>query len=299
MKNVLSFLLICQCIACSTNDRLPIKNATTTFTKVSFYKYPYSLTDTPFKYKLEYYFEDGTPHRWIALNASGTVTSQYIYNYDKNGKHIGAEHKEEDELDHRIARVRYENDSVNNQNEWIIRKKIKNDTIQEIQIKQVYTDNQFTNADGTFYESIVSTKRWSENTFSFTNDEQILFLTRTSDWQNQFGVQHKKQDGLFTSSERIAVLDSIYNGAISPSGTKIIYCGTKANDGQIYLLEKEGDQWQNPINLTKSSGIKGGYFYWLTDTDLFSRTLHRRRHGLGRRRRTRRRPVRARPPHPL
>ena len=96
-----------------------------------------------------------------------------------------------------------------------------------------------------------------------------MFLTRTSDWINQSPFIANLKNGLLTETIPFKELDSIYNGAISPSGNKIIYSIRKGNQEEIYLIKKIGDKWTNKRNLTKSSGIEGGYFYWLTESKIF------------------------------
>ena len=103
------------------------------------------------------------------------------------------------------------------------RKKIMQDSIQEIHLREVYYDNRFTSRDNKYYEGIVSTGEFYENVFSFSKDYSLMFMTRTSDWTYQSAFVAHFKNGLFTETFAIKVLDSIYNGSISPSGSKIIY----------------------------------------------------------------------------
>ncbi|MBT8234160.1 MAG: hypothetical protein HKO66_14285 [Saprospiraceae bacterium] len=160
-------------------------------------------------------------------------------------------------------------DSINNYDDWVGRKKIMNDSVMEIQIRETYYDSNFVTKNGIFYQGILSTGELSENVFSFTKDQKQFFQTRTSDWDNQFGYLSKKINGLFTESIPFTVLDTIYNGAISPNGNKIIFCLKKQKGPQVWLMEKDEDNWLEPFNLTQHSKIKGGYFYWLSDNELF------------------------------
>ncbi|MEM6721410.1 MAG: hypothetical protein AAF611_18940 [Bacteroidota bacterium] len=342
MKNLLGFLCTILCISCTTHEETSSKKATTTFTKTKFYTHPYRATDAPFKYKLDYFFENGKPHRWIELDSNRKVITEYIYEYDTNWKHIGARYREDGELNYNLEKVSYKNkttkitewldslgnpyyrmtdflnakgetyraefkgdklhgydstfytvqgfpkrifftntkgkvfndrsfvyDSITDQNEWIVRKKIMNDTIQEVQIKEIYTADDYKTVAGVFYEGIISTSQWSENTFSFTGNEQTMFVSRTEDWSNQFGVLHLKQNGIFSTSIPIPALDTIYNGAISPSGTKILYSKKKDSIEQVYLIRKEAAIWSQPTLFTGSSTINGGYFYWLTEQEVY------------------------------
>lgn len=341
MKFITIFCLIFLCIACQKEKPVP-KKTPIAFTKISTYKAVNTTPNLPIAYRLEYFFENGKPHRWIALDADKKVTTEYIYVYDDTWKHTGAKYREEGEPTYNIEKVRFENDStqvtewldslgkvyytmtdflnkegktvraefkgdkihgydttlytnegfpkrilftnnkgkvfndrsfvydsVNAQNDWIARKKIVEDTISEFQIREVSYDQNFTSANHIFYEGILSTGEWSESTFSFTEDEDTFFVSRTTGWQHQFGTIHSKQNGLFATAARIPVLDTIYNGAISPSGTKIIYSKKEKIGEQIYFIEKQQGTWSEPINLTATSYIQGGYFYWLNENDLF------------------------------
>ncbi|ALM09075.1 hypothetical protein SB49_15720 [Sediminicola sp. YIK13] len=163
-------------------------------------------------------------------------------------------------------------DSINTYNDWVLRQKIMEDPIREIQSREVHYDNRFVSDDGKFYEGIISTGELSENVISFSKDQSVLFLTRTSGWTNQSASIAHLKNGLFTETVAINELDSIYNGAISPSGNKIIYSIREGKQEEIYLIEKIGDTWSNTINLSESSGIKGGYFYWLTESKIYFQT---------------------------
>jgi hypothetical protein len=168
----------------------------------------------------------------------------------------------------------FEYDSVNVHGDWVGRKKIMKDTIREIHIREIHYDNNFVTNNGIFYQGILSTGEFSENTFSFTKNQNLIFLTRATDWDNQFGFLSSKKFGLFTESIPLNVIDTIYNGAISPAGNKIIFCAKKKNDEQIWLLERDKDNWSEPFNLTEYSNMVGGYFYWLTESELFFYTPH-------------------------
>ena len=167
---------------------------------------------------------------------------------------------------------RFTYDSLNKYDDWVVRKKIMEDTIREIQFREVYYDNRFTSDDGKYYEGIVSTGELSENVISFSKDQSVMFLTRTSEWTNQSAFTANLKNGLFTETVPIKELDSIYNGAISPSGNKIIYSVRKGNKEEVYLIEKIDDQWSNKINLSESSEIEGGYFFWLSESKIYFQT---------------------------
>ena len=120
-----------------------------------------------------------------------------------------------------------------------------------------------------FYPEAISSSEWSENVISFTADENTAFLTRTEGWELQSGYISTVAQGDYTEPIYIPALDSIYNGAISPDGTQILYSVRTDSASSIWLIKKEGDQWVKPINLTKKSALSGGYFYWLNARDIY------------------------------
>ena len=310
--------------------------------KVNYYKYPKSPGQSPFKYRLTYYFDNGVPHRWVELDSLKQVETEYIYEYNDTGLQIGAKYREEGVNEYSIEKVsfldettkvtewldslgavyytmtdyldekgntfraefkgnkvhgydstfytkegfpqrifftnvkgkvfndrNFEYDSLNTHGDWIIRKKIMYDTIRELQIREVYYGKNFTTADSTFYPNILSTPNRSQNVFSFTKDQKTLLLTETDNWDLQSGKLYAEINGLFVESEIPQSLDSIYNCAISPSGKRLII--NKKTDGieTNWLIEKQDDQWTEPINISEGSNLVGGYFHWHTDTELF------------------------------
>ncbi|MEM1324567.1 MAG: hypothetical protein AAGI23_01370 [Bacteroidota bacterium] len=120
-----------------------------------------------------------------------------------------------------------------------------------------------------FYPDVLSTEAFSENSISFTKDERTIFVSRTTGWQYQSGHLSKKQKGAFVTTTPIQQLDSIYNGAISPSGKKIIFCSKKNEQEEIFLLSKRKGKWNTMENISTTSDIYGGYFYWSNEEELY------------------------------
>lgn len=163
----------------------------------------------------------------------------------------------------------FEYDSLNENGDWVLRRKIMQDTVREIHRREVYYDNRFTSENGLFYEGVLSTGEMDENVFSFTKDEDLIFQTRTVEWDHQFGFTSSKIAGLYAESLPFAETDSIYNGAISPSGEKLIYSTKENGLEEVILLQKVNGRWSERINLTQQSHIKGGYFYWHNENELY------------------------------
>ncbi|NQZ78528.1 MAG: hypothetical protein HRT61_20810 [Ekhidna sp.] len=342
MKLITSLSLILLMLSCENSRSTKLSFKPIRFEQINYYKYPRSENEIPFKYRLTYYFEDGKPHRWLELDSSKQVRTEYIYQYDLDGLHTGAKYREDGEEAYSVERVRYiddrikvtewldsigtvyytmtdylndkgntlraefkgtevhgfdstfyteegfprrifftnikgnilndrsfEYDSINPLDDWITRRKIVGDTLSEEQFRDVYYDSNFTSPDSIYYPYLVSAPNKSQNVFSFTANEQTLFLTETTGWDIQTVKLYTSQKGLLMESETPLSLDSIYNGAISPSGERLIY--TRKIDGNEtnWLIEKKGTTWSDPINLSADSDFVGGYFHWHTDTELF------------------------------
>ena len=344
-----SSLLFCLALAMlsSCQKETPEIEDTTqlAFEKISYYKYPVEATSQPYKYRVEYYFDNGKPHRWLELDSAGKMTTDYVYTYDDNWKHIGARYREDGTKEFSIEQVSFRNDStmvtewldslgnvyytmidnlnkmgktyraefigdkthgfdstfytdegfqkriffsstngmvyndrsfvydsVNANGDWVTRKKIMGDTLQELQKRETYYNNLFTSANNRFYEGIISSGEWSENVISFTEDESKIFLTRTLDWEHQIAYMAEKNNGIYPEMTVFRDLDTIYNGAISPSGDKFIYSVRDGETTTIHLLSKDNSQWTKPINLSAASGLEGGYFYWMSETEICFQT---------------------------
>ncbi|MEM0938345.1 MAG: hypothetical protein AAGI25_01000 [Bacteroidota bacterium] len=87
-----------------------------------------------------------------------------------------------------------------------------------------------------FHPNKISTKEYSENTFSFTYDESSVFVSRTSGWEFQTGFISTRQNEMYSELIPVALLDSIYDRAINPLGNKIIFCSKINGKDAIYLV---------------------------------------------------------------
>ena len=156
----------------------------------------------------------------------------------------------------------FEYDSVSDSGQWIRRKKIMGDSIQEIHYRNWLKDGDI--GSGKYYPGIISSGEADENYISFTADGRYAFFTRTNDWTHQAGLLAERKHGHWQTPELLPALDTIYNGAISPDGLKIIYCTNTGDENPVWLLRKESGHWGSPTSL----GISAGYFQWLSDTEI-------------------------------
>ncbi|MBT8305633.1 MAG: hypothetical protein KJN85_01720 [Maribacter sp.] len=199
------------------------------------------IGDRTHGYDSTFYTKEGFVERVFFTNTKGKVFNDRTFNYD----------------------------SINDNSDWIVRKKIMQDSIREVHMREVYYDKHYTSQDGKFYDGIISTGELSENVINFSADESIAFLTRTSSWTEQSAFIAHSKNGIFTETIPIEELDRIYNGAISPNADKIIYSIRENEHENIWLIRRENGKWANKTNLTRASGIEGGYFYWLNDQEIY------------------------------
>jgi hypothetical protein len=301
-------------------------------------------SDKPFKSRLQYYLEDGKPHRYLEIDTDGNLLVEYIWQYDENGMHTGAVYTEDGEEDFAVERVSFSKDklikttewldsasnpyykmvedlnqwekpdraafigdqlhgydstyfndkgdeirifftntkgkvfndryfnylSYNGNNHWTSRHKITQDTIRELHQRMIYYDNSYLTEENKFMEGILSMPHKSENSMSLTSNGNIAFFTRGKDWQKQLAYISQKVNGVFEQPLCLNFLDTIYNGAISPSGNKIIYTTRNANDENLHIVLKNNDaNWSSPQNITEKTGIKGGYFNWYDESTIY------------------------------
>ena len=192
-------------------------------------------------YDSTFYTEEGFPERIFFTNIKGKVFNDRTFEYD----------------------------SLDVNGDWVSRVKIMEGEVQEYHAREIYYDSSFTTREGIYYQGILSSGDWSENSLSFSRKEDVVFQTRTTGWEKQLGFIARKTNGLFTESLRIDFLDTIYNGALSPDGNKLIYSVKSQGLEQVWLLKNLNGEPLMPVNLTNSSKIEGGYFYWLNETELF------------------------------
>lgn len=335
-------LLTLLILACTEENNRTGPEKIVRFEKINYYSFPQDGTSQAIKSRLTYYFENGKPYRWIELDASHKIMTDYIYEYDQNWIQVGAKYKEPRENLYATEKVRFTNDStkvtewidstgvvfytmvddlnehgktyratfkgdkiqgydstsyteqgyperifftntkgemfhdrhfkydsIDLNQEWIIRRKIMKDTITEIQIRQVLYDSSFVSEDNVFYPEVLSTAEFSENSINFTESNTMVFQTRTSGWENQSAFITSYENGLFTEPRPVKLLDSIYNGAISPDGNRIIFSVKENGSEIIKITSRTQEGWSEPINLTEKSSISGGYFYWYSEKEIY------------------------------
>ncbi|MAD98427.1 MAG: hypothetical protein CMB99_13970 [Flavobacteriaceae bacterium] len=313
-----------------------------TFERITYYRAPFTEQSQPIKYRVEYYYDNGKPYRWIELDSLGKVETDYFVEYDENWIQIGAKYREEGDPEFSSELVRYKNDStkitewtdsigkvyytmiddlnkdkktyraafigdklhgydstfynddgfvrrifftnvkgkvfndrsfvydsINQNGDWVERKKIMNDTIVEIQRREVFYNTSFTSKTNVFYQGILSTGELSENVISFSSNDSLVFFTRTEDWDNQKGFLSAKKNGVYQLPIELKELGTLYNGAVSPSGKQILFCSKGDKGMQLWLTKNENGKWSDKIKIELPNQYEIGYFYWTTETELY------------------------------
>ena len=153
--------------------------------------------------------------------------------------------------------------------EWVGRQKIMGDSIQEIHHRSVQLSPRFYTNAHIYYPATISSFEYDENLLSISARGDYYFITRSNEWLSQTPLIGTIEQGLFMEPKPIDVLGSIYNGAISPSGDQILFCRRDKSESQIWLSRKKGGIWGEPINLTESSELEGGYINWFDDKEIY------------------------------
>lgn len=120
-----------------------------------------------------------------------------------------------------------------------------------------------------FYPDLISTGDLEQNCLSFSQDEKVVFWTAGKDWEKQLPFIAKKVKGHYEEVQQLFILDTIYNGAISPSGQQILYTVRQGDKTSTWLSQQKEGRWLPGINLTEQSGIKAGYFQWYTEKEIY------------------------------
>ncbi|NND78562.1 MAG: hypothetical protein HKN53_01540 [Maribacter sp.] len=158
--------------------------------------------------------------------------------------------------------------SINENGDWTERKKWMGDTLNEIQKRTINYWGKENESSQIFYDGVVSTPL-TENKLSFDASGNTLVFTRGEDWEIQQAYISIKEHGIFTESQPIPGLDSVYNISISPSGNRTLYSVRTDNDPEVWVMEKLIDEWKEPVNLTSANKVSGGYFHLYTENEIY------------------------------
>ena len=192
-------------------------------------------------YDTTYYTNEGFEKRIYFTNVRGKVMNDRTFEYQKLNEH----------------------------GDWLTRHKFMGDSLNEIQLREINYENHTIGDSKKFFDGIISSSEWDENYMSFNASETIAFLTRGKDWDKQLGYTSKNVMGVWQEPEFLSILDTIYNGAISPSGNQILYSKRIPNNIEVWLVNKAEETWSEPLNLSKKTNIEGGYFNWYSEEEIY------------------------------
>ena len=191
------------------------------------------------------YNEQGLPNRIFFTNVKGKVFNDRTFEYDK----------------------------IDKEGIWLKRRKYFGDSLAEIQVK-LFKSNPIDETNR-YYPEIISNYSLGENMISFTDDLRSAFFTRYDDWSKQTPLICSFENGIIVDVKILSGIGQIYNGAISPSGRKILYSKKSDDNDNIWLSIKSDTSWNEGINLSLESGIGGGYFNWIDEeTFVFYTTIN-------------------------
>jgi hypothetical protein len=262
-QSLSSFVILFILFSCQNNAPLTEENQIR-FEKISRY---HSLdgkdSEMPFLTKITYYFDNGLPHFWIEMDSLGRKIHEHTFEYDAKWNSTNSINKEN--LDDSAFKIT----EINDRGDWTKREAIREDGTQEVQKRVTSYNSDFKPISERFYEGIISDGEWDENMLNFSKNGEYAFFTRGKSWEKQLPFITQLQNGIYTKPTQIGIMDTIYNGAISPSRNQIIYCKRLPETTEIWLVKKENNEWKNPKNLTEKTGISGGYFNWFDETEIY------------------------------
>ena len=213
---LMAFILML--IMCKSKVEEPTGKPSIYVEKTDYYKHPKSDKQLPFKYRLEYYHENGNPHRWQKLDSTYKVLTDYIYQYDNTWKHTGALYSENSDPDYGIEKVRFENDSTQI-TEWI-------DSIGAVYYTM--TDNlnkagktyraEFKGDEIHGYDSTFYTKEGFVERIFFTNIKGKVFNDRQFEYDevNEYGDWISRRKIMNDTIRELQIREIIYRGESIP-----------------------------------------------------------------------------------
>ncbi|MEM9723068.1 MAG: hypothetical protein AAGA10_27620 [Bacteroidota bacterium] len=111
-----------------------------------------------------------------------------------------------------------------------------------------------------------------ETSPSFTGDGQTIVFARYEDWAKKVPFIAYFVDGRW-KEERLSFVDTLYNLAISPNGSRIIYKTVEEKDGKeishCFVVDKLPGAWSTPLEIKSLYNIHAGYFHLMKDGTLY------------------------------
>ena len=132
------------------------------------------------------------------------------------------------------------------------------------------------NDDNKYYRSFfgkdIAPEGFEETSPSFTKDGSTMVFARYADWVKKVPYIAKKVNNKWVK-EKLTFVDTLYNFAISPDGSRIIYSTFEEKNGQeirkTFVTDKKNDNWSSPVEIKNLSAISAGYFQIMENGRLY------------------------------
>lgn len=123
-----------------------------------------------------------------------------------------------------------------------------------------------------FAPGSISSEAYGESSANFTADGKTMVFARYDKWKPKVPYIAHYRDGEW-EAERLPITDTLYNLAITPDGERIIFKKYEQLDGEeiskTYVVDKDGDQWGQPLEVPALYNINAGYFKPMADGTLY------------------------------
>lgn len=238
---LLVLVILTLCFGCKTTLKTVDAPKTIKLKTIKYYSINTDISaDAPYQTTYTYYNTSNQLVRLITVDSTGRhLMDLYTGSWDKLEK----------DSDSKLPRTP------------VKKQQLTKNIAGKIRFLDTNEDNYIHN--NTFFPEIISKSNIDESSVSFTRDGKTIFFTRTENWTDQTPFLGKKIDGVFQVVDTVKAIGTIYNGAISRDGSQLLYSVKTDSTEVIWWIQKEGEQWGAAVNLSTSSGIYGGYFYWI------------------------------------
>ena len=219
-----------------------------------------------------YYYEPGvaSDRTEVELDGAGREVRKQYYRAD--GSQYGAEEVLWDDSGNQLgwdfryvhrdggASFRYRYDEFDTGGEWVRRVRSRDGAIERIEVRSriVTSVEPVRTTPVPFAPGRISTYR-SETSPSFARDGKTMVFARyDDDWTSKDPfVAYLEEDGWRV--EPLAEIGPVYNLAISPNGSTVIYSTRSGEVRTLFRIRRVEDGWSRPEDLSAQHGLTGTY----------------------------------------
>ncbi|RZV63216.1 MAG: hypothetical protein EX254_06695 [Flavobacteriaceae bacterium] len=123
-----------------------------------------------------------------------------------------------------------------------------------------------------FFGENVAPQGFEETSPSLTSDGKTIVFARYSDWVKKVPYIAYLKNGKW-EKEQLSIVDTIYNLAISPNGKRIVFATYDEVENEeirkAYYADKQGQGWNEPIEIKNLTNINAGYFQIMEDGSIY------------------------------